>query len=96
MIKRKFFSKIPLQGNVYPMPSGSYLEDSEHRLSLLSAQPLGVASLQKGLHAYYVHMRPTNKTLPTFATGVAAYCELVMLTGYIKLTVPSLCTTIEV
>lgn len=43
--KRKRYDKLTIQGNVYPMPSGSFIQDSEARLSVLSAQPLGVASL---------------------------------------------------
>lgn len=48
MIKRKKFSKIPLQANYYPMTSAIYIEDDDIRLTLLSAQPLGVASLREG------------------------------------------------
>ena len=45
-IKRKRHSKLTLQGNVYPMPSAAFIQDSSTRLNLLSAQPLGVASLE--------------------------------------------------
>ncbi|XP_054262638.1 alpha-mannosidase 2 isoform X2 [Macrosteles quadrilineatus] len=48
MIKRKRFSKLPLQANYYPMPTAMYIEDDDTRLTLLSAQPLGVASLREG------------------------------------------------
>ena len=48
MIKRKYWEKIPIQGNFYPMTSASFLEDSRRRLTLLAAQPLGVASLSSG------------------------------------------------
>lgn len=48
MVKRKYLSKIPLQGNFYPMPSAAFIEDASHRLSLLSAQSLGAASLRPG------------------------------------------------
>ncbi|KRX86936.1 Coatomer subunit beta', partial [Trichinella pseudospiralis] len=48
MIKRKYFSKIPLQGNFYPMTTAAFIEDSAHRLTLLSAQANGVASLKPG------------------------------------------------
>ncbi|XP_077866530.1 alpha-mannosidase 2-like, partial [Saccoglossus kowalevskii] len=45
--KRKYLTKVPLQGNVYPMPLMAYLEDDTSRLTLHTAQPLGVASLEK-------------------------------------------------
>ncbi|XP_026677167.1 alpha-mannosidase 2-like [Diaphorina citri] len=48
MIKRKYLKKIPLQGNFYPMPSAAFIEDTGRRLSLLSAQSLGVACLKPG------------------------------------------------
>lgn len=44
--KRKRYAKLTLQGNVYPMPSGAYIQDSNLRLNILTAQPLGVASLE--------------------------------------------------
>lgn len=46
MVKRKRYSKIPLQGNVYPMPTMAYIQDETTRLNILSGQPLGVTSLQ--------------------------------------------------
>ena len=55
MIKRKFFGKIPMQGNFYPMPTAAYLEDDRHRLSLLSGQPLGVANLETGMLKLHLH-----------------------------------------
>lgn len=48
MIKRKFFGKLPIQGNFYPMPVAAYLEDFNRRFTILSGQPLGVGSLQQG------------------------------------------------
>jgi alpha-mannosidase II len=45
-IKRKRHEKLTLQGNVYPMPSGAFIQDSKLRFSVLTAQALGVASLE--------------------------------------------------
>jgi alpha-mannosidase II len=46
-IRRKTYNKIPLQANVYPMPSAAYIHDNRLRLTALSAQTLGVSSLEK-------------------------------------------------
>jgi alpha-mannosidase II len=46
-IKRKTFDKLPVQANVYPMPSAVYIQDESQRLSVISAQPLGVDCLVK-------------------------------------------------
>ncbi len=48
MIRRKTYEKIPLQGNVYPMPSMAYIEDNSTRLTILAGQPSGVACLKSG------------------------------------------------
>lgn len=42
--RRQYREKIPLQGNVYPMPSMAYLQDRRYRLTIVTAQPLGVTS----------------------------------------------------
>ncbi|XP_066995337.2 alpha-mannosidase 2 [Anabrus simplex] len=48
MIKRKHFSKLPLQANYYPLPSMAYIEDKGVRLSVVSGQPCGVGALKEG------------------------------------------------
>lgn len=47
-MKRKRFTKLPLQANYYPIPSMSYLQDDSSRLSLISRTPLGGSSLKSG------------------------------------------------
>jgi alpha-mannosidase II len=44
--KRRRHAKLTLQGNVYPMPTGAFIQDSKLRFNILTGQPLGVASLE--------------------------------------------------
>lgn len=48
VIKRQRFDKLPLQANYYPVPSAMFIEDANMRLTLLTGQPLGGASLASG------------------------------------------------
>ncbi|XP_025418812.1 alpha-mannosidase 2 [Sipha flava] len=48
MTRRKYYKKLPIQGNFYPMSSAMYIEDDTTRISLLSVQPLGASSLHNG------------------------------------------------
>ena len=48
MIRRKRYSKLPLQANFYPVASMSYVQDKSSRLSLISGQPLGGTSAASG------------------------------------------------
>ncbi|KAL4705749.1 hypothetical protein ACJJTC_018348 [Scirpophaga incertulas] len=48
MIKRRYFDKLPLQANFYPLPSAAYIQDDSLRLTVLTSTPLGMAALQPG------------------------------------------------
>uniref|UniRef100_A0A674PAJ6 mannosyl-oligosaccharide 1,3-1,6-alpha-mannosidase n=1 Tax=Takifugu rubripes TaxID=31033 RepID=A0A674PAJ6_TAKRU len=45
---RRHHLKLPLQANFYPMPSQAYIQDSNYRLTMHTAQALGVSSLESG------------------------------------------------
>ncbi|XP_023340187.1 alpha-mannosidase 2 isoform X2 [Eurytemora carolleeae] len=48
MIRRKHYSKLPLQANWYPVATLMYIQDEKNRLSLVSRSPLGGSSLNSG------------------------------------------------
>ncbi|XP_030353701.1 alpha-mannosidase 2x isoform X4 [Strigops habroptila] len=45
---RRYQRKLPLQANFYPMPTMAYIQDTQNRLTLHTAQALGVSSLSSG------------------------------------------------
>ncbi|XP_040824851.1 alpha-mannosidase 2x isoform X1 [Ochotona curzoniae] len=45
---RRYLKKLPLQANFYPMPVMAYIQDPQERLTLHTAQALGVSSLGNG------------------------------------------------
>ena len=62
MIRRKTYDKLPLQGNVYPMPTMAYIEDNYVRLNILASQPSGVACLQSGKDLSNFIVRSNHRT----------------------------------
>ncbi len=68
MHRRKTMSKMTLQGNFYPMTSAAYIQDDLSRLTLLSGQSHGVASLNKVMYMYYI----SKCKYCTIFTGFAA------------------------
>ncbi|XP_032521675.1 alpha-mannosidase 2 isoform X2 [Danaus plexippus] len=48
MIRRRYFDKLPLQANFYPLPAAAYIEDAATRLTVVTSTPLGTAALQPG------------------------------------------------
>jgi alpha-mannosidase II len=48
IIHRKRFSKLLLQANYYPLPTLAFIQDQTFRFTILTAQPLGFASLKEG------------------------------------------------
>lgn len=53
---RRYFQKIPLQANFYPMPTMAYIQDSQYRLTLHTAQALGVSSLASGQYIEFLNI----------------------------------------
>uniref|UniRef100_A0A8C5JVT4 Alpha-mannosidase n=1 Tax=Jaculus jaculus TaxID=51337 RepID=A0A8C5JVT4_JACJA len=45
---RRYLKKLPLQANFYPMPVMAYIQDTQKRCTLHTAQALGVSSLSNG------------------------------------------------
>jgi len=48
MQRRKTYDKLPLHANFYPVTTQAYIQDSNMRLTLLTGQSLGAASLKQG------------------------------------------------
>lgn len=65
IIRRKRFSKLPLQANYYPLPTLVFIQDQTFRFTILTAQPLGIASLKEG----QIEVSFYNKTNLGWATN---------------------------
>ena len=69
---RKWFDKIPLQGNVYPLNTMAFIEgqqttipssadgDQNIRFNILTGQPLGVTSSKQGTMDVFLDRRLTQ------------------------------------
>lgn len=49
MSNRRRYNKIPIQGNVYPVPTLMYIQDKVTRFNILTGQPLGGISPKSGI-----------------------------------------------
>ncbi|UJR31177.1 hypothetical protein I4U23_018684 [Adineta vaga] len=76
-IRRKTYSKIPLQGNVYPMPAMAYIEDDHMRFSVIAGQPSGVASLKSGVVDVFLDRRLTRDDNRGVGQGVTDNREVI-------------------
>ncbi|RWS01789.1 alpha-mannosidase 2-like protein, partial [Leptotrombidium deliense] len=57
MAHRRYYDKIPLQGNVYPMPTMMYFQNDKTRFNLITAQPLGTTMRHVGIVDVFLDRR---------------------------------------
>jgi alpha-mannosidase II len=102
LVRRKTMSKLPLQGNVYPMPTMAFIQDSHHRLSVLGAQPQGVASLKQGWLEVFLDRRLSKDDERGLGQGIkdnkltAAHFRILLETRAKPLTEVSMTTSSHV
>lgn len=77
MIRRQRFPKLPTQGNYYPMAESAYIEDKKFRLTVVTAQPLGVASMASG--QLEVNQDSIGKSLEKFSACYKNKYKIYML-----------------
>lgn len=70
MIRRRRHSKIPVQGNVYPVPTLMYMQDDMTRFSIMSGQPLGGWSPQTGVLDLFLDRQPLQDDNRGMGQGV--------------------------
>lgn len=74
MIGRKWYSKIPLQGNVYPLNTMAFFEGLHKgqnlRFNIISGQPLGVTSSKTGTFDVFLDRRLTQDDARGLNQGV--------------------------
>ena len=60
MQRRKYYDKLTIQGNFYPMPTLAYIQNQHTRVSLHSKQSLGVGSVENGWMEVMLDRRPAS------------------------------------
>lgn len=56
MHRKKTRKKFPIQGNFYPMTSMAFIETDINRVTLISSETHGVASLSPGITTYWLSL----------------------------------------
>ncbi|CAF3632237.1 unnamed protein product [Rotaria sordida] len=77
MIRRTTYGKLPLQGNVYPMPTMAYIEDNFMRFTILSGQSSGVACLKPGIVDVFLDRRLTRDDGRGLGEGIMDNREII-------------------
>jgi len=62
MSERKRRDDLPIQHNVFPMSETVFIQDDNHRMTIVSRQAVGTASMSNGMHTCYWIDRPPRFT----------------------------------